>query len=64
MILFGAAHLCQSHSKMMRATRHTINTYPDLRLYEEILLLKYFFKGNWVVENVAPYYKTTHRTDR
>jgi len=48
---------CQSHSKMMRATRHTINTYPDLRLYEEILLLKYFFKGNWTVENVAPYYE-------
>ena len=41
---------CQSHSKMMRATRHTINKYPDLKLYEEILLLKYFFKGNWVVE--------------
>jgi DNA (cytosine-5)-methyltransferase 1 len=32
---------CQSHSKMMRATRHTINTYPDLTLYEEIMLLKY-----------------------
>ena len=48
---------CQSHSKMMRATRHTINKYPDLKLYEEILLHKYFFKGNWVVENVAPYYE-------
>lgn len=48
---------CQSHSKMMRATRHTINTYPDLKLYEEIILLKYLYKGYWVVENVAPYYE-------
>lgn len=31
--------------------------YPDMSLYQEILLLKHFFKGKWVIENVKPYYK-------
>lgn len=31
--------------------------YPDMKLYQEILLLKYFFSGKWVVENVKPYYE-------
>ena len=31
--------------------------YPNLKLYEEILLLDYHFKGKYVVENVIPYYK-------
>ena len=31
--------------------------YPDMKLYEEIILLKTFFKGKWVVENVVPYYE-------
>lgn len=30
--------------------------YPDMKLYEEIILLKYRFKGKWVVENVKSYY--------
>ena len=47
---------CQSHSKMMKATRHKAKKYPDLKLYEEIIFLKHFFKGNWIVENVVPYY--------
>jgi len=29
----------------------------DLRLYSIILYLKQWFKGNWVVENVIPYYE-------
>ena len=48
---------CQSHSRMMKATRHDVAKYPDLKLYEEIIFLKHFFKGLWVVENVIPYYK-------
>ena len=28
-----------------------------MNLYQEILFLQYNFKGNWVVENVKPYYK-------
>ena len=51
---------CQRHSSM----RHNISVrfrgcdivYPDMSLYEEIVLLKYYFKGKWVVENVIPYY--------
>jgi DNA (cytosine-5)-methyltransferase 1 len=47
---------CQSHSKMVKATRHDVRKYPDMMLYQEIILLKEFFKGKWVVENVMPYY--------
>jgi len=31
--------------------------YPDMKLYEEILLLDHHFKGKYVVENVIPYYQ-------
>lgn len=31
--------------------------YPDMKLYQEIILLKKWFKGLWVVENVIPYYE-------
>ena len=47
---------CQSHSKMNLGTRHKIIRYPDMSLYQEIIFLKHFFKGLWVVENVNPYY--------
>ncbi len=47
---------CQSHSRMMKATRHDVRKFPDMSLYEEIILLQHFFKGKWVVENVKPYY--------
>lgn len=30
---------------------------PDMRLYSIIIFLKTYFKGNWCVENVKPYYK-------
>lgn len=49
---------CPSHS----GTNHFLNAqgiirYPDMKLYEEIILLKTFFKGKYVVENVIPYYE-------
>ncbi len=47
---------CQSHSKMVKATRHKIRKYPDMALYQEVIFLKNFFTGKWVVENVKPYY--------
>ncbi len=47
---------CPTHSQMAKATRHDVRSYPDMKLYEEILLLQHFFKGNWVVENVKSYY--------
>jgi len=31
--------------------------YPDMSLYQQILLLDFHFRGFWVVENVVPYYK-------
>lgn len=49
---------CPSHSRLR--TSH-INDgglmYPDMTLYQEILLLKHFYKGDWCIENVIPYYK-------
>ena len=30
--------------------------YPDMKLYEEIIFLKHWFKGKWCVENVISYY--------
>lgn len=48
---------CQSHSHMARYGRNRRPRYADLQLYEEILFLKYNYKGLWVVENVVPYYK-------
>jgi DNA (cytosine-5)-methyltransferase 1 len=47
---------CQSHSKMMKATRHKLKRYPDMKLYQEIIFLTHFCKTKWVVENVKPYY--------
>ena len=48
---------CQSHSRMAKATRHRVKKYPDMTLYQEILFLQHFYKGQWVVENVTPFYK-------
>jgi DNA (cytosine-5)-methyltransferase 1 len=48
---------CQSHGRMVKASRHKPKGFPDLKLYEEIIFLKHFFKGKWVVENVTPYYE-------
>lgn len=31
--------------------------YPDMALYQEIILLQYWFEGKWVVENTIPYYE-------
>lgn len=31
--------------------------YPDMKLYQEIILLKHNAKCLWVIENVYPYYK-------
>jgi len=31
--------------------------YPDMKLYQEIIFLQTHYKGDYVVENVIPYYK-------
>jgi len=49
---------CQTHSRS-RYWRHATldeQQYPDLKLYEEIIFLKHYFKGKYAVENVGPYY--------
>lgn len=56
---------CPSHSQLRYNLGYKANRkyakvkplYPDMKLYEEILLLKYWFKGKWVVENTIPYYQ-------
>ena len=49
---------CQSHSR----TNYFLHAkgiirYPDMRLWQEILLLQNFYKGMYCVENVIGYYE-------
>lgn len=48
---------CPTHSRL-NTTLHAQGyvRYPDMGLYQEIIFLKKWFKGKWVVENVIPYY--------
>jgi len=54
---------CPSHSRARYWNSSNYETttepiYPDLKLYEEILFLRHYFKsGKFVVENVIPYYE-------
>jgi DNA (cytosine-5)-methyltransferase 1 len=48
---------CQSHTAMVKATRHDVADYIDLSLYQLIIFLQHFHEGLWVVENVKPYYE-------
>ena len=48
---------CPTHSKMAFCQSGWGNIrYPDMKLYQEILFLKHFFKGKYVVENVVSFY--------
>ena len=55
---------CPSHSKFRFMTTKMTNekykrpiVFPDMKLYQEILLLKHYFEGLWVIENVVSYYE-------
>jgi DNA (cytosine-5)-methyltransferase 1 len=51
---------CQTHSRIAKATYENKNKhpkYPEMSLYQQIILLRQFFAGGWLVENVIPYYK-------
>jgi len=51
---------CPSHSKARYwgfGKNGLMPVYPDMKLYEEIIFLKYHFFGKWIVENVNPYYE-------
>ena len=56
---------CPSHSQLRfnmgfkadRKYRKVDAIYPDMALYQRIILLKHWFNGKWVVENTIPYYE-------
>ena len=49
---------CPTHSVMRRlgVSKNWDYVYPDMRLYQEVIFLKHWFKGKWCVENVVSYY--------
>ena len=50
---------CPTHSRLnSMIIKNTGKVrYPDMKLYEEIIILKKWFRGKFVVENVIPYYE-------
>ena len=56
---------CPSHGRSRywssKTDKNKVNypppIYPDMSLWQEIIFLKHFFKGKWVVENVISYYE-------
>ena len=48
---------CPTHSKMGKSNIKRKPCYPDMKLYEEILLLKHYYKNEWCVENVMTFYE-------
>jgi DNA (cytosine-5)-methyltransferase 1 len=52
---------CTTHSRARywgsRPNKKIKPVFPDMKLYEEIIFLKHYFDGQWVVENVSPYYE-------
>ena len=62
--LIWASPPCPTHSRLVTCNKEKFYAenrvqYPDMMLYQEILLLKHLAPKNvkWVVENVIPYYK-------
>ena len=49
---------CPTHSRIQTGMKNIRKMkYPDMKLYEEIILLDNFYTGKYVVENVIPYYE-------
>ncbi len=51
---------CPTHSRLntsMVGAGIRPAVYPEMALYQEIIFLKHWFKGLWVIENVIPYYE-------
>ena len=46
---------CPTHSVLNYSI--PLKRYASMVVYQEIILLKHWFKGKWVVENVKPYYE-------
>jgi len=48
---------CPSHSSIRWKAKYKLDAiYPEMSLYQEIILLDKWFDGKYVVENVIPYY--------
>ena len=49
---------CVTHSRLVTGNINKPGCfhYPDMALYQEIILLQSFCKNKWVIENVKPYY--------
>jgi len=48
---------CPTHSRMQKCNIRAEIKYPDMRLYQEIILLENWFKGKYLIENVISYYE-------
>jgi DNA (cytosine-5)-methyltransferase 1 len=53
---------CPTHSRINFLNNEKVEkgitpSFPDMKLYEEIIFLKYWFEGLFVVENVIGYYE-------
>lgn len=46
---------CITHSRINK--NFSIIRYPEMELYQEVILLDTWFKGKYCVENVIPYYE-------
>lgn len=46
---------CPTHSRLNFSRKD--KSFPDMKMYQEIIFLKWWFKGKFVIENVIPYYE-------
>lgn len=46
---------CPTHSRLCFSKKE--KEYPDMKLYQEIILLNSWYKGKYCIENVIPYYE-------
>ena len=46
---------CPTHSRLCFSKKE--KKYPDMKLYQEIILLNSWHKGKYCIENVIPYYE-------
>ena len=46
---------CPSHSRLCYSQKE--KKYAEMSLYQQIILLKSWYKGLWSIENVVPYYE-------
>ena len=45
---------CPTHSRLCFSKK--LKSYPNMSIYQQLILLKQWFNGKWVIENVIPYY--------